>query len=73
MHDPIDDFRKEVEAMSDKDLKRHYRVSWENRHKCRACFCCACGEELARRKVKDLAESVVNQLERMDNHETAKN
>jgi hypothetical protein len=24
------------------ELKRHARVSTQNRHRCRACFCCAC-------------------------------
>lgn len=50
----------EAAKLSDSELKRHASVSTNNKHECRDCFCCACVEELKRRK---RANNIRNRLD----------
>lgn len=44
------DLQRQFSSFSDRELRRHWKVSFDNRHKCNDCFCCKCGMELKRRK-----------------------
>lgn len=41
---------EQAEVLPDAELQRHASVSTSNRHYCRDCFCCACVDELNRRR-----------------------
>ena len=47
-------------ALSDKELRRHYRVSTQNGDTCGECFCCICGKVLRERESERRAEAIRN-------------